>query len=139
MISGQLGKGMSRLSPEKWPNLMRKRYAISEYPLTPWTDEIRKNKMNVKVLPARLITHSSTKSESMDTVQARSRSSRTVNDHVCIRRRRFQRERRKNQKGYLNTRERSGCIHILPDADLDFTIGLSSSLSTPSRGRWVVC
>jgi hypothetical protein len=32
----------------------------------------------VKVLPARMITHSTTKPESMDKVQARSRRSRTV-------------------------------------------------------------
>ena len=36
--------------------------------------------MGVKVLTARMITHSSTKSESMDTVQARFRGSRTVNE-----------------------------------------------------------
>ena len=75
----------------------------------------------------------------MDTFQARSRGGRTVNDLWCKSRRRIQRERRNNHKGLLNSRERSRCIHILPDADMEIRIGPSSSLSTPSRGRRVVC
>ena len=48
-----------------------------------------KDKTSVKVLTARMITHSSTKSESMDTVKARSRGSRTVNEQGYKRRRRI--------------------------------------------------